>query len=184
MLLHSRTGPSEHRAIDLNTTVEEALNLAYHGARAETPGFNITLEKDLDPAAGTVDAVSAGVHPRDAEPDQQRLLRRAQARQARPRTRTSSRRCGSPRAIWASRWKSACATTAPASARRCGTRSSNRSSPPSRPAKAPGSACRSATTSSSSSTAGQLTVDSQTDDIHRIHHHPAAQDGGERGRPA
>ncbi len=55
MLLHSRSGPSEHRAIDLNATVEEALNLAYHGARAETPGFNITMKKDLDPAAGTVD---------------------------------------------------------------------------------------------------------------------------------
>jgi PAS domain S-box-containing protein len=55
MLLHSRAGPSEYRAIDLNSTVEEALNLAYHGARAETPGFNIALEKDLDPAAGSVD---------------------------------------------------------------------------------------------------------------------------------
>ena len=55
MLLHSRSGPSEHRAIDLNATVEEALNLAYHGARAETPGFNITMKKDLDPAAGMVD---------------------------------------------------------------------------------------------------------------------------------
>jgi two-component system NtrC family sensor kinase len=55
MLLHSRAGPGEHRAIDLNVTVEEALNLAYHGARAETPGFNITMQKDLDPAAGTVD---------------------------------------------------------------------------------------------------------------------------------
>jgi signal transduction histidine kinase len=56
MLLHSRTGPSEQRAIDVNTTVEEALNLAYHGARAETPGFNITMEKDLDPNAGSIDA--------------------------------------------------------------------------------------------------------------------------------
>jgi two-component system, NtrC family, sensor kinase len=56
MLLHSRTGPSEHRAIDLNTTVEEALNLAYHGARAETPGFSITMEKDLDSRAGTIEA--------------------------------------------------------------------------------------------------------------------------------
>jgi len=56
MLLHSRTGPSEHREIDLNATVEEALNLAYHGARAETPGFNITLEKHFDPAAGVIDA--------------------------------------------------------------------------------------------------------------------------------
>jgi CheY-like chemotaxis protein len=31
------------------------LNLAYHGARAETPGFNITLEKDLDPTIGAVE---------------------------------------------------------------------------------------------------------------------------------
>ena len=56
MLLHSRTGPSEQRAIDVNTAVEEALNLAYHGARAETPGFNITMEKDLDTKAGSIDA--------------------------------------------------------------------------------------------------------------------------------
>jgi GAF domain-containing protein len=55
MLAHSRSGPSEHRPVDLNATVEEALNLAYHGARAETPGFNITLKRDLDPAAGMVD---------------------------------------------------------------------------------------------------------------------------------
>jgi len=55
MLLHSRSGPSEHRLIDLNIVVEEALNLAYHGARAETPGFNITLEKQLDPRAGMVE---------------------------------------------------------------------------------------------------------------------------------
>jgi len=55
MLLHSREGGGERRAVDLNATVEEALNLAYHGARAEKPGFNITLERDYDPAAGTVE---------------------------------------------------------------------------------------------------------------------------------
>jgi signal transduction histidine kinase len=55
MLLHSRSGPSERRAIELNAAVEEALNLAYHGARAETPGFNITLVKELDQRAGTVE---------------------------------------------------------------------------------------------------------------------------------
>ena len=55
MLLHSRTGPSERRATDLNAVVEEALNLAYHGARAETPGFNITLQRELDSAAGLVE---------------------------------------------------------------------------------------------------------------------------------
>jgi two-component system, NtrC family, sensor kinase len=55
MLLHSRSGPSEHRLIDLNSVVEEALNLAYHGARAEMPGFNITMKKQFDPAAGMIE---------------------------------------------------------------------------------------------------------------------------------
>jgi two-component system NtrC family sensor kinase len=55
MLLHSRQGSGEHRPIDINAVVEESLNLAYHGARAEKQGFNITLERSLDPAAGEVD---------------------------------------------------------------------------------------------------------------------------------
>jgi signal transduction histidine kinase len=55
MLLHSRQGSGEHRPVDINALVEESLNLAYHGARAEKPGFNITLERSLDPAAGEVD---------------------------------------------------------------------------------------------------------------------------------
>src|SRR4029079_1402705 len=55
MLLHSREGSGEHRPTEINAIVEESLNLAYHGARAEKQGFNITLEKTLDPAAGDVD---------------------------------------------------------------------------------------------------------------------------------
>jgi signal transduction histidine kinase len=55
MLLHSREGSGEHRPVDINALVEEALNLAYHGARAEKQGFNITMEKSFDPAAGEVD---------------------------------------------------------------------------------------------------------------------------------
>jgi signal transduction histidine kinase len=55
MLLHSREGSGEHRPVDINTLVEDGLNLAYHGARAEKPGFNIRLERSLDPAAGEVD---------------------------------------------------------------------------------------------------------------------------------
>ncbi|MGB6809193.1 MAG: GAF domain-containing protein, partial [Pseudolabrys sp.] len=55
MLLHSREGSGEHRPVDINALVEESLNLAYHGARAETQGFNITLQRSLDPAAGEVD---------------------------------------------------------------------------------------------------------------------------------
>jgi two-component system, NtrC family, sensor kinase len=55
MLLHSRQGSGEHRPVDINTLVEESLNLAYHGARAEKQGFNITMERSLDPAAGEAD---------------------------------------------------------------------------------------------------------------------------------
>ena len=55
MLLHSRQGSGEHRPVDINALVEESLNLAYHGARVEKQGFNITLERSFDPAAGEVD---------------------------------------------------------------------------------------------------------------------------------
>jgi GAF domain-containing protein len=55
MLLHSREGAGEHRPADINAIVEESLNLAYHGARAERSGFNITLRRDLDPEAGMID---------------------------------------------------------------------------------------------------------------------------------
>ena len=55
MLLHSREGSGEHRVVDINMLVEESLNLAYHGARAEKQGFNITMERSLDPAAGQAD---------------------------------------------------------------------------------------------------------------------------------
>ena len=55
MLLHSREGSGEHRPADINAIVEESLNLAYHGARAEKTGFNIKLERDFDPNAGMID---------------------------------------------------------------------------------------------------------------------------------
>jgi GAF domain-containing protein len=55
MLLHSREGSGEHRPADVNALVDESLNLAYHGARAEKPQFNVTLEREFDPAAGSAD---------------------------------------------------------------------------------------------------------------------------------
>jgi two-component system, NtrC family, sensor kinase len=55
MLLHSREGSSERRPVDLNAIVEESLNLAYHGARAEKKEFDIRLERSFDPAAGMAD---------------------------------------------------------------------------------------------------------------------------------
>ncbi|CAA2155527.1 Sensor protein ZraS [Methylobacterium brachiatum] len=55
MLLHSRSGSGEHRPVEINALVEESLNLAYHGARAAQPSFNITLVRAYDPAAGSAD---------------------------------------------------------------------------------------------------------------------------------
>jgi signal transduction histidine kinase len=55
MLLHSREGSGERSTTNVNAMVEEALNLAYHGARAEKPGFNVTIAKSLDPNAGAAD---------------------------------------------------------------------------------------------------------------------------------
>jgi signal transduction histidine kinase len=55
MLQHSREGSSEHRVIDINALVEESLNLAWHGARAETQGFEIKLKQSFDPSAGEAD---------------------------------------------------------------------------------------------------------------------------------
>jgi len=47
MLEHSRGASGERREVDLNNLVEEAFNLAYHGARAQDQNFNITLERDF-----------------------------------------------------------------------------------------------------------------------------------------
>src|SRR6516165_10581354 len=58
MLLHAREGSCEHRLVDANALVEESLNLAYHGARAENQSFKINMERSLDPAAGQVDVYS------------------------------------------------------------------------------------------------------------------------------
>jgi two-component system, NtrC family, sensor kinase len=55
MLLHSREGSGDCRAVEINVIIDESLNLAYHGARAENPDFNITLQRDLDPVAGMAD---------------------------------------------------------------------------------------------------------------------------------
>jgi two-component system, NtrC family, sensor kinase len=55
MLLHSREGSGEHGPSDINALLDESLNLAYHGARAEKPQFNVTLQRDFDASAGTIE---------------------------------------------------------------------------------------------------------------------------------
>ena len=57
MLAHSRGSSGERQAVDINSLVEEALNLAYHGARAQDQNFNITLERDLDSLAAPIEVV-------------------------------------------------------------------------------------------------------------------------------
>src|SRR5208282_4177585 len=55
MLEHSRGESGERREVDLNALVDEALNLAYHGARAQDQKFNITLERDFDHAIAPIE---------------------------------------------------------------------------------------------------------------------------------
>ena len=155
MLLHSRQGSGEHRPVDINALVEESLNLAYHGARAERQGFNITLERSFDPAAGEVD-----LFPQEITRVLLNLISNgfyaATKRKAEnnggdyePTLTASTKNLGD-------RSKSASATTAPASPPRSRRRCSIRSSRPSQPVKEPGLGFRSVTISSSSNTPGLL----------------------------
>jgi signal transduction histidine kinase len=57
MLEHSRGVSGERREVDLNALVEESLNLAYHGARAQDQSFNITLERAFDPGLRPIELV-------------------------------------------------------------------------------------------------------------------------------
>jgi signal transduction histidine kinase len=47
MLEHSRGSSGERRSVNLNTLVDEALNLAYHGARAQDQSFSVSLHRDF-----------------------------------------------------------------------------------------------------------------------------------------
>jgi signal transduction histidine kinase len=61
MLEHSRGVSGERREVDLNVLVDEALNLAYHGARAQDQNFNITLERDFAPSIAPIEVVPQDV---------------------------------------------------------------------------------------------------------------------------
>jgi signal transduction histidine kinase len=54
MLEHSRGSSGERRSVNLNTLVDEALNLAYHGARAQDQSFNVTLQRDFDEGIASI----------------------------------------------------------------------------------------------------------------------------------
>ncbi len=46
---------------DINTLLDESVNLVYHGLRARQPGFNITIDKNYDQSAGKIDIVSQDI---------------------------------------------------------------------------------------------------------------------------
>ena len=57
MLEHSRGAKGERRPTDVNAFLEEYVNLAFHGMRAQRAEFNCTLERDYDEQAGMVEMV-------------------------------------------------------------------------------------------------------------------------------
>jgi len=61
MLLHSRGGSGDRQSVDINAVLEEALNLAYHGARAQDQSFNVTLERELQPDIAPIEIVPQDV---------------------------------------------------------------------------------------------------------------------------
>ena len=57
MLQHTRGGAGERTPTDVNTLVEEYVNLAWHGMRARDADFNVAVVRDLDPEAGEAELV-------------------------------------------------------------------------------------------------------------------------------
>jgi len=57
MLQHSRGKAGQREPTDINAMLEEDINLAYHGMRAQDSGFNIKIEKDMDQSVGKLDIV-------------------------------------------------------------------------------------------------------------------------------
>jgi signal transduction histidine kinase len=51
MLLHSRGTAGQKQPTDVNALSRDALNLAYHGMRANDSNFQVALDMELDPAA-------------------------------------------------------------------------------------------------------------------------------------
>jgi hypothetical protein len=147
MLEHSRGSSSDRRSVDLNGVVEEALNLAYHGGRAQDQSFNVTLECNYAAAIAPIELV-----PQDITRVCLNLIgngfyattKRQKERGDKEFKPTLSVAQGTS----ATPSRSVSATTASASLPNCVTGYSSHSSPPSRLARGPASASRSAGTSS------------------------------------
>ena len=112
MLLHSREGSGDHRAADINALLDESLNLAYHGARAEKPISMSRLQRQFDADAGSIE-----VFPQEITRVFLNLISNGLYAAAQRKMKGGSRvltRCSAPpREISATKSKSGFATTAP-----------------------------------------------------------------------
>jgi predicted ATPase/signal transduction histidine kinase len=52
MMQHASGGAGERRLTEVNAIMDEYVNLAYHGVRAQQRDFNVAIERDYDPEAG------------------------------------------------------------------------------------------------------------------------------------
>ena len=57
MLEHSRGTPGDRRPVDVNGLLEEYVNLAFHGMRAQVSDFPVTIERDFDETVGEIEMV-------------------------------------------------------------------------------------------------------------------------------
>ena len=57
MMEHARSTPGKRRATDLNALLDEYVNLAFHGMRAQHPGFTCDIERTYDETVSELELV-------------------------------------------------------------------------------------------------------------------------------
>jgi signal transduction histidine kinase len=57
MMQHARGSSGQREPADLNHLLDEAVNLVYHGMRANDPSFNVTIEREYDDSIGKIEVV-------------------------------------------------------------------------------------------------------------------------------
>ena len=62
MMQHARTDSNERQLTDINTLLDQAVQLAYHSKRASNSSFNVTIYKDYDDSIGQMEVVSADLN--------------------------------------------------------------------------------------------------------------------------
>jgi signal transduction histidine kinase len=57
MMQHARGSSGQRELTDINQLLDEAVNLTYHGMRANDASFNIRIEKEYDDSIGKIEVV-------------------------------------------------------------------------------------------------------------------------------